>query len=302
MPFSLENKLNDSRLKKKPIIKRFPILVPLFVFILILIGYSLLNKTTSTPLIGVIPINGVILESESVIKKIRLLENNPLVQGIIIRINSPGGAVSPSQEILTELIRLKKKKKVYASISSIAASGGYYIAIGADKIFANPGSLTGSIGVIMQTFNVEKLMNKIGVRMETIKSGKNKDIGSAFRKMTDKERELLQTVISDTHEQFVEAISVNRKIDKKKIRRLADGRIFTGRLALQHNLIDGLASFRQTVDKIKIDLGIQEQIKLFYPPDKKETLLSILELESLFRLKETFIYSGLFYLGDLFKI
>jgi protease-4 len=300
MPFSL-NIPQNTPVPKKPWHKRYPVLIPLFVFTVLIIGYSLLNRSVSPPLIGVIPIEGVILESELVIKKIRELEGNPQVKGIIVRINSPGGAVAPSQEIFSELIRIKQNKKVYASLSSVAASGGYYIAIGAEKIFANPGSLTGSIGVIMQSFNVQKLMSRLGINVEIIKSGENKDIGSAFRSMKSAERKLLESVIEDTHRQFVTAVLDNRPITADKMQFLADGRVFTGKQALQHGLIDGLASFRETVEELKNALGIAETVQLYYPLDKKDAILSMFDLDSIFPIKRTFTYTGLFYLGAFFN-
>ncbi|MFH2130453.1 MAG: signal peptide peptidase SppA [bacterium] len=300
MPFSLYIPQNAPA-AKKPLRKRFPVLLPLVVFGLMVLGYFILNRSVSPPLIGVVPVEGIILESETVIKKIRVLEANPDVKGIIVRINSPGGAASPSQEIFTELMRLRPEKMVYASISSVAASGGYYVAIGAEKIFANPGSLTGSIGVIMQSFNVEKLMDHIGIRVETIKSGENKDIGSVFRSMKPTERKLLESVLDDTHRQFVTAVQKSRSIDSDKMQYLADGRIFTGKQALQHGLIDGLASFRETVDALKKALGITEEVQLYYPLDKKDALLSMLDLETIFPIKKTFTYTGLFYLGSYFN-
>lgn len=299
MPFSLKIPQNEP-FRRKPLRKRFPVLLPLFVFLLLILGYSLFNRTVSAPLIGIVEIEGVILESETVVKKIRELESRPDVKGIILRINSPGGAAAPSQEIFSELTRIKETKTVYASISSVAASGGYYVAIGARKIYANPGSLTGSIGVIMQSFNVEKLMNRLGISVETIKSGKNKDIGSVFRSMKSTERKLLESVIEDTHRQFVSAVQQNRSIDPEKLKTLADGRVFTGKQALQHGLIDGLASFRETVDEMKKALGITGDIQLYYPLDKKETILSMFDLETLFPIKKTFTYTGLFYLGSVF--
>ncbi|NQU65663.1 MAG: signal peptide peptidase SppA [SAR324 cluster bacterium] len=300
MPFSLNIPQNKPP-RKKSIRSRFPVLLSLFVFVLLIIGYSILNKTVSPPLIGVIPIEGIILESETTIKKLRELEADPQVKGIIVRINSPGGAVAPSQEIFSELIRIKPRKKIYASMSSVAASGGYYVAIGAEKIFANPGSLTGSIGVIMQSFNVQKLMNRIGINIEIIKSGKNKDIGSSFRPMKTAERKLLESVLEDTHRQFVSAVQKNRPMIADRMQFLADGRIFTGQQALQHGLIDELASFRETVEEMRKALGITEAVQLYYPLDKKDAFLSIFDLETILPIKRSFTYTGLFYLGSFFN-
>jgi len=299
MPFSLQTS-PESQPKKNPLSKVvIRVVLPVLVFAAAIAVYALVDRSLTGPFIGVIPIDGIVLESESIIKKLRILEENPSVKGIVVRINSPGGAVAPSQEIFTELLRFRKKKKVYTSIASVAASGGYYIAIGSNKIFANPGSLTGSIGVIMQTFNVEKLMNKIGVQIEILKAGKNKDIGSAFREMEPEERKLLETVLLNTHDQFILAISKNRPLDIEKVKALADGRLYTGEQAFRFGLIDGLASFRQTVELLRKDLGIEEEVQLYYPIEKRNMFRSVFDLDALFQLKETFTYSGLFYLGSM---
>ncbi len=250
-----------------------------------------------TPGIGIVEVNGVILESEPIVKKLRILESDPAVRGIIVRINSPGGAVSPSQEIYSEILRLKKKKKVYVSISSTAASGGYYIAIAADKLFANPGSMIGSIGVIIQTFNVEGLMDKLGIKSEVIKAGKNKDIGSAFRQMKPSEKILLEKVVKDTHEQFITAVADSRSLDIKKVREIADGRVFTGNQAKDTGLIDEVASFRQTAEHMRLDLDIQEQMSLVYPTSREEILDSLVDLESLLNIGKFVEQNGLFYLA-----
>ena len=186
MSFSLLSSKQD---KKKSLPRRHPVLFPFVVFICLLIVYQFFGEAVVTPGIGIVEVNGVILESEPIVKKLRILESDPAVRGIIVRINSPGGAVSPSQEIYSEILRLKKKKKVYVSISSTAASGGYYIAIAADKLFANPGSMIGSIGVIIQTFNVEGLMDKLGIKSEVIKAGKNKEGGLNEKGRKSYERE-----------------------------------------------------------------------------------------------------------------
>ncbi len=294
MSFSL---LSSGPTKKRTLPKRFPVLFPIVIFILLLIGFQFFGDAYVTPAIGIVEVNGVILESEPTIKKLRILENDPAVKGIIIHINSPGGAVSPSQEIYSEVLRLKQHKKVYVSVSSTAASGGYYIAIAADKLFANPGSMIGSIGVIIQTFNVEGLMEKIGIKSEVVKSGKNKDIGSAFRKMKPEEKALLENVVKDTHEQFISAVADNRSMKIEKVREIADGRVFTGKQAKKTGLIDEVASFRQTADQMRIDLEIKEQMKLIYPTNKDEILNSLVDLKSWFGIRKMVEQSGLFYLA-----
>jgi protease IV len=295
MPFSFYSPQSPG---KKSLRRRFPVLLPVLVFILLFAGYQLVNLSSIKPAIGVVQIEGVILDSESVIKKLRILENDSTVKGIIVRINSPGGAVSPSQEIFKEILRLKTRKKVYVSVSSSAASGGYYIAVAADKIFANPGSIVGSIGTIIQTFNVKKLMTKLGIESEIIKSGPNKDIGSVFRKMKPGEKKLLQSVIDDTHEQFILAISDNRPLDIKQVKAIADGRIFTGKQAKELGLIDTLASFRETATRMKQDLNIDEEINLIYPPDKEDYLQNIFDMDALLGIKEIAGFTGLYYLAS----
>jgi protease-4 len=295
MSFSLLS--SDS--PKRTILKRFPVLFPLGVFILIFLGYQALDTVYTIPSIGIVQLNGIILESESTIKKLRMLEDDPTVKGIIIHINSPGGAVSPSQEIFSEILRLKQYKMIYASISSTAASGGYYVAVATDRLFANPGSMVGSIGVIIQTFNIEGLMDKLGIQSEVIKSGKNKDVGSIFRQMRPEEKALLENVVSDTHEQFINAVAANRSVPIAKIREIADGRVFTGNQAHAIGLIDQIASFRETAEQMRRDLEIEEKMKLVYPTDTEDLLESIIDLESLFGIRKLVGQAGLYYLSTL---
>ncbi|MBT4290402.1 MAG: signal peptide peptidase SppA [Deltaproteobacteria bacterium] len=247
---------------------------------------------------------GIILESETFIKKIRILENHPDIRGIVIHINSPGGAVAPSQEIYEEILRIRQKIPVYASLASVAASGGYYIAIAANKIYANSGSITGSIGVILQTYNIQKLMDKIGIYPEIIKSGEIKDIGSSFRKMTLTEKKLLKSLITDTHQQFIEAVAKNRPIDLELVKTLADGRIFTGNQAIQTKLIDQIGTFRQTIQQLSKSVKVETEYEIFYAPDEKDTLLGKLDLlDSISRIKESIISGGVFFLApDLINL
>ena len=169
------------------------------------------------------------------------------IKAIVLRIDSPGGAVAPSQEIYEEVRKAIAKKKIVVSMGSVAASGGYYIASPATKIIANPGTLTGSIGVIMEIPNVEGLMNKIGVKTEVIKSGRHKDIASVFRGIKKEEREILQNVLDNVHEQFIVAVAEGRKMLRDDVKRIADGRIFTGEQALKIGLIDELGNLEDAV-------------------------------------------------------
>ena len=232
--------------------------------------------------IGVIPIDGIIKNSDKIIEQIADFRNNKKIKAIILRINSPGGGVGPSQEIYKETIRTVKTKKVIASLGSIAASGGYYIASAADKIVANPGTLTGSIGVIMEFVRIEELLGKIGVQLRVIKSGEFKDIGSPSRKMTDKEKELLQDIIEDVKEQFVNAVAQGRKMQREKILEIADGRIFSGKKAKALGLIDSLGNFRDAVDLAKEMVHIEGEAKLIFPEKKGRSFIWDLLFEDLF--------------------
>ena len=205
--------------------------------------------------IAVVKIEGVILDSKDIIEELREHRENKSVKAILLRIDSPGGAVAPSQEIYTEVLKIRDegKKKIVTSMGSVAASGGYYIASASDRIVANPGSVTGSIGVILELANVSGLMKKVGVESVVIKSGKFKDVGSLFRTMTSEERDLLQGVIDDTYDQFVDAVAVGRGINKEDLLPIADGRVFTGRQAKKLGLVDDLGSMQ---DAIKITANI----------------------------------------------
>ncbi len=165
----------------------------------------------------------------------------------MLRIDSPGGAVAPSQEIYEEVRKAAVKKKIVVSMGSVAASGGYYIASAATRILANPGTLTGSIGVIMEIPNFSGLMNKVGVTTEVIKSGKHKDIASVFRGIGKEEREILQSALDNVHEQFISAVSEGRKMLIDDVRKLADGRVFTGEQALKVGLVDELGNLEDAV-------------------------------------------------------
>lgn len=181
------------------------------------------------------------------------------VKGVILRVNSPGGGVVESAEIHKKLIELKEnsKKPLYVSMGTTAASGGYYIATPADKIFAAPDTMTGSLGVIMQSINYSKLAEEFGVKFETIKSGPYKDIFSPAREMTEDERKILQTMVNDSYNGFVNVIMEGRSLPEAVVRKLADGRIYDGRQAKENKLIDELGYFDDTVAAMKKDLGIK---------------------------------------------
>ena len=217
--------------------------------------------------IALIRVEGVILDSQTTIGELKRFSENPSVKAIVIRIDSPGGGVVPSQEIYNAVKRVRSKhnKAVIASMGSVAASGGYYIAAATDRIVANPGTLTGSIGVIMETANVEGLLQKIGVEGVVIKSGKYKDVGSPLRKMSADERGLLQGVMDDVHKQFIEAVSEGRSLELRAAQSLADGRIFTGRQAKEAKLVDELGDLEDAIQLAAEVVGIEGEPKVIEP-------------------------------------
>lgn len=223
--------------------------------------------------VGVVAIEGAITDSRVVLEQIRDFRENDNVKAIIIRINSPGGAVGPSQEIYREILKTRKHKKVVASLGSVAASGGYYVACAADGVMSNPGTITGSIGVIMGYTNFRELLEKIGMTPIVIKSGMYKDTGSPTRDIREDERAMLQAVTTGIHEQFVTAIAEGRNMEREKVAVLADGRIFTGEAAQTEGLVDRLGNFEDALNWAGELGGIRGPVKAIYPPEKKSTLL-----------------------------
>ena len=228
--------------------------------------------------IAVIPIDGVIGDDKKVLDEIREFRDDASIKGYVVAINSPGGSVGPSQSIYSEIKRIRQedKKPVIAAISSVGASGGYYVALAADSIYANPGSITGSIGVIMELPNVEPLMKKVGVEWQVVKSAEHKDIGSPFRQMTPGDRDLLNAMVQDVYGQFVDVVSKERRLNRADVLQLADGRVLSGRQAQQSKLIDRLGNFNDAVAAAGRMAGIGKRPKLVYPTEKKPTLFDVL--------------------------
>jgi len=219
--------------------------------------------------IGVVLLEGVITESLPTLEILKEYEENDRIKALLIRIDSPGGAVGPSQEIYDEIKKLRKKGKiVIASLGSVAASGGYYIACAADKVVSAPGTLTGSIGVIMQLSNMEEFYKWIKIRPFNIKGGKFKDIGATSRKMKPEERAYLQKLIDSTHLQFQKAVAEGRGLPLEYVKTFADGRIMNGEMAHSFHLVDQLGNFRDAVDLAAKEAEISNP-KLVYPKDKK---------------------------------
>jgi len=233
-------------------------------------GLSLKDK------IGVIPIEGAIAKSETVVSQLVEFKKDRSVKAIILRVDSPGGGVAPSQEIYREIRKTKEKKKIIVSMGSVAASGGYYVSSAADKIIASPGTLTGSIGVLMEFVRLQELMEKIGVDIEVLKSGEFKDIGSPHRKLTEQDKEMVRALIFDIQSQFVEAVAQGRNLPIEKVREIADGRIFSGSQGLELGLVDQLGNFQDAVDLAKSMAGIKGEATLVYPKRIRLRLWDIL--------------------------
>ena len=226
--------------------------------------------------VGIIAIEGIIGEAGELIEQINEFADDKGIKAVVLRINSPGGGVVPSQEIYQAVRELKKKKKVVVSMGSVAASGGYLIAVAADRIVANPGSITGSISAVMHYANVEELMKKVGVRSSVVKSGKFKDIGSPTREMTAEERSLIQAIVDDIYDQFVRTIAENRKLPLQRIFELADGRIFSGRQAKDLGLVDDLGGLQDAVLLAAKLSGLEGKPEIVHGMKKKTTLLKYL--------------------------
>jgi len=232
------------------------------IFLIILIGLILISflatimeSSLSYGKIAIVNVKGIIVDSKAVIEEIKQYRKNPAVKAIVLRVDSPGGAVVPSQEIYEEIKRTIKVKPVVVSMGAIAASGGYYISCPATKIIANPGTITGSIGVLIEIPNIKGLLDKIGVKAEVIKSGKYKDITSPLKPpLQSDEKEVLQRLIDDVHEQFVNAVSEGRKITIEKVKKIADGRVFTGLKAKEIGLVDEIGDLDYTI-KVAAQLG-----------------------------------------------
>lgn len=247
-------------------------------FLMLFIGaaLALLSKVPLGEKIALIRLEGPIVDSTDTVQSITEYAKDSSIKAIVFRVNSPGGGVAASQEIYEELKKAASKKPVVVSMGSLAASGGYYVSVPATRIIANPGTITGSIGVIMEIPNLKGLMDKIGVKSEVVKSGRYKDMASVFREMGKEERGILQGVLDDVHGQFIKAVAENRKIPIEKAQEFADGRIFTGRQALELGLVDELGTIEDAINAAKTLAGIKGEPSIV----KKKKKSAILELLS----------------------
>ncbi len=284
------------------------IIIAISVFFALIVGIGLgfvisgEDVLTGGERVAVLRIDGVILDSQTYLENLSKIKKDDKIKALVLRIDSPGGAVGPSQEIYGEIKKVREKKPVIASLGSVGASGGYYIACAAEKILANPGTITGSIGVIAEFANYEQLLKWAKVDVEVIKSGEFKDVGSPVRAMTDPERKYIQNLIDSVHSQFKLAVSQGRGIDLKDVNNLADGRVFTGEQAKELKLVDELGSISDAIRLAGTMGGIKGEPNVVYYPKKRmnflDLLLSKFESHGLigFPIKERF---GLFYLVNV---
>lgn len=230
--------------------------------------------------IALLEVDGIIADDEQFLEDVRKLQRDGSVRGWVVAINSPGGVVAPSQSIYQQLTRLREAddRPVIASIGTVGASGGYYVALGADTIMALPGSITASIGVLMEFPNVTGLMDKVGVEMEVVKAGAQKDLGSPFREMGPEDREVLSEMVEDVHAQFVEVVARERRLPVDRVRTLADGRILSGRQALESGLVDRMGNLQDALDLAGRMAGLGAEPGIVRPPRESEGLLTELLL------------------------
>ena len=254
--------------------------------------------------VAVLRIEDIIFDSQIYLESISSIKKDKSIKAVVLRIDSPGGAVGPSQEIYSEVKLLREKLPVIASIGTVGASGGYYIACAAEKIVANPGAITGSIGVIAQFVNYEQLLSWAKLNVEVIKSGEFKDVGSPLRQMTEPEKQYFQELIDNVHSQFKLAVSQGRGINPKEVEQIADGRVFTGEQAKNLKLVDEMGSLSDAVRLAGTMSGMGKEPEVVYYPKSKTRFLDLLlsgaktHALSGFPVKERF---GLFYLVDIIR-
>lgn len=282
------------------------ILVLLFFTFIAGIGCGLLisgdGGLTSGDKVAVLRIDEIILDGQTYLESISKIREDDQIKAVVVRIDSPGGAVGPSQEIYSELLQLREEIPVIASIGGVGASGGYYIACAAEKIFANPGTITGSIGVIAQFASYEKLLEWAKVDVEVIKSGQFKDVGSPFREMTEADRKYMQELIDNVHSQFKQAVAESRHLDMSQVEKISDGKIFTGEQAKELKLIDELGTINDAITTAANMAGITGRPNVVYFPKKKSPLMELLQSKLDLRTLTGIPFKsrfGLFYLVDI---
>jgi protease IV len=261
--------------------KRTVVLVCFLVLLLVFLASYLAGRTgwmegsafaISQHKVAVVYVEGVLDDSTAFFEAFDKYKDREDVKAIVIRIESPGGTIVPAQEIFEEIRKLRGKKTVLASLGNVAASGGYYVASAAEEIVANPGSLTGSIGVLSVFQNYQELMKKIGFRTSIMKSGRYKDLGNPMREMTDAEAALEQDLLENIHEQFIRDVALGRNKEVEAIRPVADGRAFTGEQAMEAGLVDRLGNLQDTIDRAAELSGIEGKPTVIYPEEERPNL------------------------------
>ena len=301
-----------SRVRRERIMKKRGILTLLVIFgglflgLLIFIGVLV---TAFSPdgfggpgdRLGIVEVDGAIMESKEVIENLRRFQKDETVKGVVVRVNSPGGAVAPSQEIFHAVQRLSETKPTVISMGTVAASGGYYVACGGERIFANAGSITGSIGVMTQLVNVERLVDRVDVDIHTLTTGQYKDAGSPFKPFEPQDEAYFRGMIDDIHRQFVEDVAQCREMEFSEALALADGRVFTGRQALDLKLVDEIGTLHDAIDHLAERVNLEDP-KVIYPPEKRLGLMaelfqiavrsSMTEIQDQSRSRVMYKYSG----------
>jgi len=297
--------------------RKHPVLLGMVIlFVIALLSYLLFYKAGAYPTkiktfssvnrIGVVSINGPIYDSLKISEQLEEFANDGSIIAVVLRVDSPGGSVAASQEIYDAVVELRKSKKVVASMGSIAASGGLLVACAADKIIANPGTITGSISAIMQFANFEELLKKIGLKSSVVKSGKYKDIGSPLRDMTPEERKIIQELVDDIYNQFVDVVVKDRKLSREKVLEIADGRVFSGRRAKEYGLIGDLGDMNYAAKLATQLAGKDGKYELVYPRKKRESVFDYLLESAANRLSDSLkegmeSFSGVSYLYYPYK-
>jgi protease-4 len=296
-------------------VRRHPVIFGIFLLFLIVTVFFLLVYVLGSSTedrhsfaldnkVGIVKVEGFIGDTRDVVEQLNQFGKDDAIKAVVLRIDSPGGGVASSQEIYAAVTDLKKKKKVITSMGSLAASGGYMVACATDKIVANPGTMTGSISAVMHFANVEELLKKLGLKASAVKSGKFKDIGSPVREMTAEERALIQELVDDIYDQFLDMVARDRNIPKENLRKIADGRIFTGRQAQKLGLVDYLGDMGYAVTLAGEMSGIKGKPEVVYPKKKGSRFWDYLFREMFTALEHEMLgkreqFNGILYLSPI---
>ena len=253
-------------------------IIGLIIFIIIISIIPWQEAIPSGPKVGIVEINSPITNSKKVVEDLNYFNTKSNIVAIVLRLETPGGGVAASQEIYEKVRKISQinHKPIIASMGGVAASGGYYIALGADTIMANPGTATGSIGVIMSYPIISDLIDKMGIQYTTIKSGVLKDSGSPFKDITNEEKEYFQGLINDLHDQFLSVVANERKLSYDIADKLSNGQVYSGRQAVENGLIDMLGTFEDAVLLAAQKSGTSEKPEIVYPPKREKSLLDML--------------------------